>query len=176
MNWKMALRSGSWFWSSGKLAWKGLKAEQCWRGIQPAAMEAWRDIVDIVVSFLYWTTKSCSRSAACNLLSILVWRWPKLSKSLWLMKRMNCFPCKYSLKMSIPQTAAAASYKNRELFFSWSFSCLRPPGDSAIPVAVSVIRAYCRSAQGKAITGSEASCCWRIFNACMASGGRGPVL
>ncbi len=26
-----------------KIGLKGLKAEQCWRGIQPEAMEAWRD-------------------------------------------------------------------------------------------------------------------------------------
>ena len=52
----------------------------------------------------------------------------------------------------------------------------RPPGVSAVPVAASVIRAYWRSNQGKAITGSEMSCFLRVINTSMAASGRGPPL
>jgi len=59
----------------------------------------------MVVPFLYWTTKSCSRRAVWSWLSVFVWRCPSFSKGLWSVKRMNCLPLKYSLKTSIPQTA-----------------------------------------------------------------------
>ncbi len=52
----------------------------------------------------------------------------------------------------------------------------KPPGVSAVPVAASVIRAYWRSARGKAITGSDTSEFLRIQNASMASLGSGPPL
>ena len=51
-----------------------------------------------------------------------------------------------------------------------------PPGVSAVPVAASVMRAYCRSIRGKAMTGSEVSCCCRILKDCKAAGGKGPDL
>jgi hypothetical protein len=91
----------------------------------------------------------------------------------------------------MPQTAAAASSKNGEWFFLWSFICLEaneiawnfpswstcvriapsPPGVSAVPVAASVINAYCRSVRGKAITSSDTSCFRRLINASMAGSG-----
>ncbi len=52
----------------------------------------------------------------------------------------------------------------------------KPPGVSAVPVAASVMRAYWRSALGKAMTGSETSEFFRIQNASMASFGSGPPL
>ncbi len=52
----------------------------------------------------------------------------------------------------------------------------RPPGVSAVPVAVSVIRAYWRSSHGKAMTDSEKSCFQRVMKAAMASSGKRPPL
>jgi hypothetical protein len=51
-----------------------------------------------------------------------------------------------------------------------------PPGVSAVPVAALVMRAYCRSVLGKAITSSEISCFLKLMKASMAAGGRGPPL
>ncbi len=52
----------------------------------------------------------------------------------------------------------------------------RTPGVSAVPVAASVMRAYCLSALGKAMTVSEVSCFWRMWNAWSAFSGKGPDL
>ncbi len=52
----------------------------------------------------------------------------------------------------------------------------RPPAVSAMPVAVFVMSAYCLSARGKAITGSETSEFLRMQKASMASFGNGPPL
>ncbi len=52
----------------------------------------------------------------------------------------------------------------------------RPPAMSAVPVAASVISAYCLSARGKAITGSDTRDFFRMQKASMASFGNGPPL
>ncbi len=53
---------------------------------------------------------------------------------------------------------------------------LSPPGVSAVLVAASVIRAYCQSVRGNAITGSETSCLCKLMNDFIAGSGRGPPL
>jgi hypothetical protein len=52
----------------------------------------------------------------------------------------------------------------------------RPPAVSAVPVAASVIRAYWRSARGKAMTVFEVRELYRMQKASIASFGRGPTL
>jgi len=51
-----------------------------------------------------------------------------------------------------------------------------PPGVSAVPVTASVMRAYCRSVLGKAITSSKINCFRKLMKASMDAGGRGPPL
>jgi hypothetical protein len=45
-----------------------------------------------------------------------------------------------------------------------------------MPLAASVISAYCLFDLGKALTGSEVSCYWNTLKACISSGGRRPFL
>ena len=52
----------------------------------------------------------------------------------------------------------------------------RPPGVSAVPVAAYVIKAYCLSALGNAMIGSEVSAFWSAEKAAIASFGSGPPL
>ena len=52
----------------------------------------------------------------------------------------------------------------------------RPPGVSAVPVAASVIKAYCLSALGNAMIGSEVRAFWSAEKAAIASFGSGPPL
>ncbi len=74
-----------------------------------------------------------------------------------------------------PYSGGSFKYEGRVVHFvilelldeiAWKFPSLstfvrmapRPPGMSAVPIAASVISAYCQSDLGKAITGSEVSC------------------
>ncbi len=53
---------------------------------------------------------------------------------------------------------------------------LSPPAVSAVPVAASVIRAYCLSALGNAMTGLDTKEFFKMQNVSIASLGKGPPL